>query len=73
MNYALFGGGYSSSIGGYLDTVDSYDFNLTRGTPAPLSVRRGVLAATTVGNYALFGGGEDATAKIKVVDAYTFV
>jgi len=57
-NYALFGGGYSTSV------VDAYDTSLTRTTPTPLSVARYNLAATTVGNYALFGGGSN------VVDAY---
>ncbi len=59
----MFGGGEASSR---LSTVDAYNTSLTRSTPTALSVARSYLAATTVGNYALFGGGEyDAT-----VDAY---
>ena len=65
--YALFGGGNSSS--GDLSVVDVYDQTLTKMvSPAPLSRARGVLAATTVGNYALMGGGSGPSA---VVDAYT--
>jgi hypothetical protein len=72
-NYALFGGGYRSSHGGdYLDTVDSYDSNLTRGTLSPLRLNRFRLAATTVGNYALFGGGSGGLS-VDTVDAYALV
>lgn len=39
------------------------------GTITPLSVARGQLAATTVGNYALFGGGYSGY-YIDTVDAY---
>ena len=39
------------------------------GTITPLSVARGYLAATTVGNYALFGGGY-GSGYSNVVDAY---
>lgn len=46
----------------YYGTLDS----------SPLTVARGGLAATTVGNYALFGGGATADTKSsKVVDAYS--
>jgi len=37
------------------------------GTITPLSVARNGLAATTVGNYALFGGGSPTS---NVVDVY---
>ena len=40
------------------------------GTITPLSVARGEFAATTVGNYALFGGGWTGSARSNVVDAY---
>lgn len=64
--YALFGGGNGSS--GDLSVVDVYDQTLTKiVSPAPLSRARGNLAATTVGNYALMGGGS----KSAVVDAYS--
>ena len=61
-DYALFGGGattYSESysIGTPSSAVNAYDRSLTRSTPANLTVARQLLAATTVGDYALFGGG----------------
>ena len=69
-NYALFGGGYSSS--GYSSVVDAYDESLTRIIPSNLSRARINLSATTVGNYALFGGGMASIGDTysKVVDAY---
>ena len=63
-NYALFGGGHagsSNSATAYFNTVDAYNTNLTRSTPTTLSNKPNYLAATTVGNYALFGGGETYT------------
>ena len=72
-NYALFGGGYSYSSGvGYYRyaTVDAYDTTLTRTSPTALSQERSGLAATTVGNYALFGGGQSSSSYSAVVDAY---
>ena len=62
--YALFGGIGSSSV------VDMYDTSLTRSTPTALSQGRSSLAATSVGNYALFGGGS-ASSNSAVVDAYS--
>ena len=67
-DYALFGGGvyyhYSSGSSDSSSVVDAYDTSLVRTTPTPLSSSRNFLAATSIGNYALFGGGSD------VVDAY---
>ena len=69
-NYALFGGG-SGDAPADKDTVDAYDYTLTRSTPTALSAARYSLAATTVGNYALFGGGfGDAPTNKDTVDAY---
>jgi hypothetical protein len=69
--YALFAGG--SISGGYSAVVDAYDSNLTIGTSTSLSQARDYLAATTVGDYALFGGGlginNGYTAVSAVVDA----
>ena len=62
-DYALFGGGnmsiYTADTNRYetFATVDAYNGSLTRTTPTALSVKRYSLAATTVGGYALFGGG----------------
>ena len=61
----MFGGG-EGRRSPYIDTVDAYDASLTRSTPTVLSVERDILAATTVGNYALFGGGSNKD----TVDAY---
>ena len=44
--------------------------NLERTTPTELSLARQNLAATTVGNYALFGGGSSGGDYHSVVDAY---
>ena len=43
--------------------------SLTRTIPTPLSVARYYLAATSVGNYALFGGGRGGS-NSSTVDAY---
>ena len=81
-DYALFGGGgetnlsFSNSI---LSAVTAYDTSLTRTLPTELSVARMYLAATTVGNYALFGGGLRQDYKggektyYSTVDAYTII
>jgi hypothetical protein len=42
----------------YFATVDAYNTSLTRSTPASLSTKRGVLAGASVGNYAVFAGGD---------------
>ena len=63
-DYALFAGGFRDS-----NTVDAYDTSLTRSTPTTLSVRREYLAGASVGNYALFAGGEYIS-KLSTVDAY---
>jgi hypothetical protein len=64
----LFGGGYSTKASPYYkDTVDVFDASLTKSTAAVLSSGRMDLAATKVGDYALFGGGQPTSS---VVDAY---
>ena len=51
--------------------VDIYDESLTRTVGTPLSIKRNGLAATSIGNYALFGGGSTARdGIIGAVDAY---
>ena len=75
--YALFGGGVHK--GGvtrgvdtnvYSATVDAYTGALVHSTAPSLSEPRDGLAATTVGDYALFGGGT-AVRITDAVDAYT--
>ena len=72
-NYALFGGGYDGDTSGdgnlYSAVVDAYDTSLNRTTPTALSVARSSLAATHIGNYALFGGGRIGNPYSAVVDA----
>ena len=43
---------------------------MTRTIPTGLSIGRNYLAATTIGNYALFGGGNSDSSSSNVVDAY---
>ena len=74
-NYALFAGGMTLTASYEVlscDTVDAYNTSLTRSTPTALSVARDSLAATQLGDYALFGLGEDAATgeAMSVVDAY---
>lgn len=70
-DYALFGGGWTStSSSGIQTVVDAYDTSLTRSTPTALSERKGSHAATTVGNYALFAGGYNGSSYSSIVNAY---
>ena len=73
-NYAMFGGGwYYNKVQNkyiYLDTVDAYNSSLSKSNPTILSQSRQDLAAASVGNYALFGGGYTGSGYSNVVDAY---
>lgn len=75
-NYALFGGGTKriegSSTIGDMAIVDVYDTSLTRSVITSLSQARTNLAAVTISDYALFGGGSDYTYNnvYNIVDAY---
>lgn len=82
-DYALFGGfgytDYSDEVGGYfapITTVNAYDKYFTRKPVSDLSYRRErMLAATSVGNYALFAGSPDSyyadvDLSNRVTDAY---
>lgn len=52
--------------------MDIYDETLTHTQPSNLlTSAKTKLAATTVGNYALFGGGKTASGKSDVVNAYS--
>lgn len=65
---AIFGGGYSSYSRNEVYAVTS---SFTVSTLTDLSVARSWLTATTVGNYALFAGGDnDDNDGTKTVDAY---
>lgn len=76
-DHALFAGGYYASrniVGRVYDLVDAFTTDLTRTTAPPLSKARQSEGATSIGNYALFGGGNIAytgsTVPTGIVDAY---
>jgi len=78
-NVALFGGGYNDdggysseycNIDGNCNVVDIYDATTGTWSTATLSVARSNLAATSVGNVALFGGGDGANGMCNTVDIY---
>lgn len=62
--FALFGGGNNGQktenleeVLAFNSTVNVYDLALSRSTTGPLSEARGYLAASSIGDYALFAGG----------------
>ncbi len=61
---ALFGGGANGS--GWFNTADIYNATSSTWTVATLSQARNQLAATTVGNLALFAGGYNGVASDRV-------
>ena len=67
-NFALFGGGTTTGTN-YSSSVCSYNYSLVYVNLSSLSQARRGLAATTVGNYALFGGGYNGS-YLSTVDAY---
>ena len=75
-DYAMFGGG-DLSVDGIIPFVFCFDKSLTRkyfttSEEGALSVARYNLAATTVGNYAIFAGGQtDESNYSAVAEAYT--
>lgn len=77
-NYALFAGGYKNEYdndaGGFVsthfNTVDAYNDSLTRSKPTALGDARYAVGATSIGNYALFGGGQTQYGVTAYVDAY---
>lgn len=68
--HVVIGGGVDASD--YYATVDAFDSSLSRSVPSNLALARQYLAATNIGNYALFAGGHaTTTAYVKnTVDAY---
>lgn len=76
-NLALFAGGLTSPAVGnvynaYLE-VDVYDTTTNFWSQSTLSVARSGMAAITVGNLTLFGGGFDDVTLSKVVDIFDYV
>ena len=73
-NYALFGGGYRKGLfyNNICSGITSYDTSLVRSNYdiSSLSSTKECLAATTVGSYALFGGGRDNGSVYNTVDTY---
>ena len=72
-NHALFGGGIGNNNGSrnISDVVNGYDSSLTRSIQEPLSIARYELAATHVGDFALFAGGFNASSDpTNIVDVY---
>ena len=70
--YALFGGGYGAtkSYGSStkLAIVTAFNKSLTKSTPTAFDVARYALAATTVGNYAIFAGGNVTSSNVDIYD-----
>jgi len=73
-DYALFGGGYNGSSSPYYkDTVDVFGIaggEVRRVKTLQLSVPRYYLAACTLGDYALFGGGDNGSGYKDTVDVF---
>ena len=67
--YALFACGRNSS-GSAIATVVAYNTSLTRSLPTMLSVARYSMGTTSLGDYAIFGGGYGSSGVVKTVDAY---
>ena len=61
-NYALIGGGHNNGTSygnyGHQNTVEVYNTSLTLSAATNLQIGRDNLAATTVGEYAIFAGGQ---------------
>lgn len=71
-DFLLFAGGINvdnSSTVTYSAAVNVFDQSLTASTAPDLSVARGQLTGVTVGDYALFCGGDNGS-MLDVVDAY---
>ena len=77
--FAIFAGGYSltgvyhsgqSGTKTYYSNVDIYYDSLAKSTGSNLQSSRQLLAATTIGNYAVFAGGENSSQFLSDVDVY---
>ena len=71
-DYAIIAGGgaYSGDDFTPYGTVDCYNKSLTRSNADDLSTTRYDLSGASVGNYALFAGGQYSTSRRNTVDAY---
>lgn len=54
-------------------TVDAYNASLSRSNATNLSSARYNYGGASIGNYAIFAGGNDNTSKIATADAYGYV
>lgn len=73
-NQALFGGGFNDSSyypGKSRSEVDAYNASLGKTVVDPLSIGRGKLVATHVGNHALFAGGTYYTSDSYMASTYS--
>ncbi len=64
--YAIFAGG-----AGAVTSVNAYNNLLTKVIPAALIIGRYAISGTTVGDYAIFGGGYDGNVLYAHVEAYS--
>lgn len=75
--YAIFAGGVgktrSSGSVGRLMSVDAFNSSLTRSNPTGLATERSGIAATNIGDYAIFAGGylDSSHNALTTVDAYS--
>lgn len=76
-NYAVFGGGGFTEIDwSYMFSMKNvcvYDSSLTRTDVSDLSIARTSVAAVTVGDYVLFGGGKNYDNEYSTIDVYAKV
>lgn len=75
-NYAMFAGGYNSDKREYSTKIDIFKLeedNTFTHLEHNLSEGRDRLAATSIGNRAMFGGGGNANGKSRVVDVFTLL
>lgn len=69
--YAIFAGGETSSTPTFTSTADAYDSSLTKlSTPSLSAATRMRSKGTTVGQYAIFGGGSISGSHSNIVNAY---
>ena len=68
--YAIFGGGYTGS-GSYTNPVEAYNKSLTKSVITPFKNTAVGVAATCLGDYAIFlGGRKDGNSSRAYIDHY---